>query len=543
MKRQFNHKRLSQILAMVLIAGIVVIGMIYAFAQRPRRVGQEKSQNSGAGKSAVVKVEAGGDLQKAINAAKAGDTIILEAGATYPGPITLPYKGAGTGTDADYITIQSSALSSLAEGARVTPANAALMARLLVRNYPGFSYGPAVIRTQARAHHYKLIGLEITSDPTASIPDLVTLGDGSEAQNSLSLVPHHLILDRCYVHAGENQPAKRGIALNSAETTISNSYIAGFKLVGEDSQAICMWNGPGRYQIINNYLEAAAENILILGSSNWIPNLIPSDIQIKRNHLAKPLRWYPKDARYAGAQWLVKNLLELKTGKRVEIDGNVMEYSWQGGQDGMAIIIAPISNGGGSVPQLEDITFTNNIVRHAAGGMLLDGRLAQGDGSYLRRVSVSNNLFEDIDGKWGETYGRLFVVNDGADRVTIEHNTAMNTGHAVVSQTIPNPNFVSRNNIFRRDVSSGLNPGEDTIKSFFPGCVWMRNVQIGADWSMYNSSRGNYFPPTPKAVGFVDFTGGNYRLAPNSKYKNAATDGKDIGCDFDALIAAQGKSA
>jgi hypothetical protein len=60
---------------------------------------------------------------------------------------------------------------------------------------------------------------------------------------------------------------------------------------------------------------------------------------------------------------------------------------------------------------------------------------------------------------------------------------------------------------------------------------------------MYNSSRGNYFPPTPKAIGFVDFTGGNYRLAPNSKYKNAATDGKDIGCDFDALIAAQGKSA
>jgi hypothetical protein len=527
------------------IAGIVAIGLIYAFAQRPRKVGQEQSQNSGARRSSTVRVKAGGDLQKAINAAQAGDTIILEAGATYPGPITLPYKGAGSGTDADYITIQTSALSSLTEGARVTPANAASMPRLTTRNYPGRDYGPPVISTEARAHHYRLIGLEITSEPTASIPDLVTLGDGSEAQNSLSQVPHHLIVDRCLIHVADKQPAKRGIALNSSETTISNSYIAGFKLVGEDSQAICMWNGPGRYQIVNNYLEAAAENILILGSANWIPNLIPSDVVIKQNHLSKPLRWYPKDASYAGVPWSVKNLLELKTGKRVEIDGNLMEYSWQSGQDGMAIIIAPIgySTGPRSVPQLEDIRFTNNIVRHAAGGMLLDGRLAAGDGSYLRTAIINNNLFEDIDGRWGETYGRLFVINDATERVTIEHNTALNTGHAVVSQTIANMNFVCRNNIFHKDVSSGLSPGEATIKSFFPNCVWTRNVQIGADWSVYNSSRGNYFPPTPKAVGFLDFAGGNYRLALTSKYKNAATDGKDIGCDFDALYAAQGKSA
>jgi hypothetical protein len=33
----------------------------------------------------------------------------------------------------------------------------------------------------------------------------------------------------------------------------------------------------------------------------------------------------------------------------------------------------------------------------------------------------------------------------------------------------------------------------------------------------------------------VDFAGGNFRLASNSPYKNAGTDGKDIGCDFDAI--------
>ena len=36
-------------------------------------------------------------------------------------------------------------------------------------------------------------------------------------------------------------------------------------------------------------------------------------------------------------------------------------------------------------------------------------------------------------------------------------------------------------------------------------------------------------------VGFVDLAGGDYRLAPTSPYNKAGADGKDIGCDFDAL--------
>ena len=40
------------------------------------------------------------------------------------------------------------------------------------------------------------------------------------------------------------------------------------------------------------------------------------------------------------------------------------------------------------------------------------------------------------------------------------------------------------------------------------------------------------------AVGFVNLTGGNYRLASTSPYKNAATDGSDVGCNIDALNAA-----
>src|SRR4029077_8332809 len=114
----------------------------------------------------TIVVPGGGDFQAALNAASFGDTIILQAGATYQtaNGFVLPYKGAGTGTDADYITIQTSNLAGIAAAnTRINPTlHIAAMARLIsTGGYP-------VISTVTGAHHYKLIGLEITTngDPT-----------------------------------------------------------------------------------------------------------------------------------------------------------------------------------------------------------------------------------------------------------------------------------------------------------------------------------------------------------------------------------------
>ena len=42
------------------------------------------------------------------------------------------------------------------------------------------------------------------------------------------------------------------------------------------------------------------------------------------------------------------------------------------------------------------------------------------------------------------------------------------------------------------------------------------------------------------AVGFVNLTGGNYRLSTTSPYRNAASDGADIGCNVDTLNVVAG---
>jgi len=52
---------------------------------------------------------------------------------------------------------------------------------------------------------------------------------------------------------------------------------------------------------------------------------------------------------------------------------------------------------------------------------------------------------------------------------------------------------------------------------------------------------GNMMPITPANVGFTNYNGGNggnYLLLPSSPYKNAASDGKDMGADVNAIASA-----
>src|SRR5215204_2955239 len=57
---------------------------------------------SSAGK--IINVRKGGDFQAALDSARSGDTIQLEAGATFKGAFVLPKKGGS-----EFITIRSSA--------------------------------------------------------------------------------------------------------------------------------------------------------------------------------------------------------------------------------------------------------------------------------------------------------------------------------------------------------------------------------------------------------------------------------------------------
>src|ERR1051326_2940732 len=227
------------------------------------------------------------------------------------GTIVLPNKSGNA-----VITIRSSASDAALPpaGSRIDPSYAPVLPKLR-----SGSSMPALM-TAAGAHDYNLAALEFLPN-AAGAGDIIELGDGSSKQLTLAAVPHDIVLDRVYIHGDAASGQKRAIALNSASTAVVNSYIADIKAVGQDSQALCGWNGPGPFTITNNYLEAAGENVMLGGSDPSIPNLVPSDITFRNNDVAKQPAWRTQ-------AWSVKNIFELKNAQRVIVDHNTFAYNW-----------------------------------------------------------------------------------------------------------------------------------------------------------------------------------------------------------------------
>jgi hypothetical protein len=483
--------------------------------------------DSSSGGGTTTTVQPGEDLQGAIDRAQPGDTILLVPGGVYEGGLILRAK-----TGSAFITIRSAAADSSLPGSttRITPASSSLLPKI-----QGGTAGLPAMMTESGAHHWRLQFLELVD--TWPYGDILQLGDGSGAQTSLAQVAHDLVVDRVYIHGVPGQEQKRGIALNSASTTITNSYIADIRLTNGDSQAIAAWNGPGPFTITNNYLEATGENILFGGADPAIQNLVPSDIVFRGNTVSKQASW--RSSGYA-----VKNLIEMKNVQRMVIDGNVVEYNWAGGQSGYAIVLTPRNQDGGAPwSVVQQITITNNVVRHISGVLNILGTDYLNPSQPLTDVTFRNNLVVDLSAaNWGGA-GQL-VLFSGGNNVTLDHNTVFTDGtSAVYADGNPVYGFTFTNNIIPDNawavMGASASEGNGTLAAFFPGAVCQRNIIIGAASSMYPTV--NYFPATIAQVGFVD-PGGNFRLSSTSPYAAAATDGSAIGANIDALDTATGAS-
>jgi hypothetical protein len=476
-----------------------------------------------------VKVAAGGDLQAAIDAASPGDEIRLAPGATFKGPFTLPKK---TG-DAVIVIRSDVADGELpAQGQRIDPSYASKLARVVVPANVG-----SVIGTAPGAHHYRLLGLEVSPEPGAYVTNLIDLGSGAKSDAEL---PHQIVIDRCYVHGDPAKGARRGVALNSKAAAVVDSWFADLKEAGADSQAIAGWAGPGPFQIVNNHLEGAGENIMFGGADPKIANLVPSDITICGNHIVKPVAWKPQ-------AFSEKNLFELKNARRVLVAGNVLENNWADAQVGFAVVLTP-RNQDGSAPwsTVEDLTFVYNIVRHTASGINLAGEDNNHPSQQQQRIVIQNNLFDDVNRDvWGGD-GRVFQLIAPAKpslKVKIDHNTATTAGNAFLvmgdSVVVSLGARFTNNIVIKGDYGafgSGKGEGTGALSFFMPDAVFANNAIVGALAGSYPT--GNHFPATVAAVGFKDAAAGDYSLLASSSYKGKGSDGKDLGADMAGLTAA-----
>jgi hypothetical protein len=503
-----SSTRVRVVVAVAIVVGLVGIGLLFAMAQqRARRVGN----------SNIIQVKAGGDLQGAIDDAKYGDVIVLDAGATYRGPITLRYK-EGASDSNQYITITTSNRNGIpAENQRVNPqAHAAAMPKIVGPN------STAAIATDAAAHHYKFVGIEFSpAEDSKYLYNLIDLGRSD--YKSLEQFPHHLVFDRCYIRSTGLNKARRGVGLNSGDTTISNSYISGFAGEGDETQGICGWSGPGPFKIINNYIEGGGQNIMFGGADPSVPNLVPANIEIRRNFMYKPREWFGKAT--------IKAVIELKNARNVVIDGNVLE---SGGLIGAFVLT--VRNQGGRAPwsTLEDITITNNVVRRSNTAFSILGKDDSQPSQQAKRIRIANNLLVDIE----PDYSAVFMIGCCGHTITVENNTVQQTGNIMTCYGVSHANFVFRNNIVQFN-EYGFHCPANLMTPDSRGNAIVDNRRVIATHGFpQNIPRGNSVVSSLDDVGFVNYAQGDWRLTPQAKTKRKGSDGKPAGVDFDALAAA-----
>lgn len=535
----------------------------------------------------VVSVNAGDDLQGALNRAQCGNTIQLQAGATFTGTFRFPALNCD---DNHWIIVRTSSSDSAlpAEGQRLTPCYAGVAS---LPGRPQYSCnnpqnvlatlvsgpgGAVIFRTGA--NHYRLIGLELTRPRgTKGHVILISVADKGTA--------NHIVLDRSWVHGTTQDETKNGFRLTGMNyVAVVDSYFNDFHctaIIGTCTEAHAVGGGTGDhqdgpYKIEDNFLEASGQAILFGGGA---ATATPTDITIHFNHFFKPWQWMKGNTPFQGGDsgepFIVRHHLELKNAVRVLVEDNLMEDVWGGfTESGWAILVTPknqqTASGDNVCPicEVTDVTIRYTHIIHAGGGIMIATALSEngkgGGGAPATagtRFSIHDVVMDDISQKYVGG-GRLFFVANSwpanpLNTVTINHITGFadsNGGILTLGNHTSNPamsGFVFTNSIVTTGKYPVWNEGGQTscaypgtpaqkVANCFLTYTFANNALVAAPSNYPPSSwpTGNLFASAMTDVDFVQCDngdGGNYQLQSASPYKNVGTDGKDLGADIAGL--------
>ncbi len=122
--------------------------------------------------------------------------------------------------------------------------------------------------------------------------------------------------------------------------------------------------------------QTAGENISLGGGA---ATTTPTDIEIRQNHLFKPMTWMVGQPGFVGGvdgnPFIVKNHFELKNAQRVLFEGNIAENTWGGfSQTGYSLLLTPKNQslrGKNVCPTcfVTDVAIRYNKISHAAAEM------------------------------------------------------------------------------------------------------------------------------------------------------------------------------
>jgi hypothetical protein len=532
-----------------------------------------------------IRVAAKEDLAEAINDAKCGDTLLLSAGGTYE-VASLPSKKCD---DHHYITIRTDTPDSKlpAEGTRVSPAwagvaslpgrpafaqpaggAAKLLATLAVKDPSGAVVGD----------HLRFIGIEWTSRADANIMRLISTEHSD-----------HVIFDRNYIHPAEGAELAHGVGMveGARFVAVINSYVSGFNCIarsGKCTDATAVGGAHsdepfGTFKIYNNFLEASGENILFGGAAS---KSNPTDIEIRRNHLYRPMIWKEGEPGYTpspkGDPYIVKNHFELKSAIRVLVEANLLENSWGGfSQRGFSMLLSARSQASNCpICRVNDITLRYNRIHNVAGVFQISNShatkgkgVAADGGIYSIHDIVADDVHEE-DYRGGGVFMVLLSAAPPVHDLQIDHVTAFVPG-VLASIMVKGEdaeklkNFTITNSVFeigggRRSPLAAAGGGKDScaprsqrfgaaalLDACFNPYRFDHNLIITDDKGGW--PKGNFIVSSAEAAGIRDLKGTIskdprlcHEKGPGCQGKSpgagAASDGRDVGADIEGLETA-----
>jgi hypothetical protein len=473
------------------------------------------------------------NFQTLLNNAVRGDIILIPAGVTLTGPFTIKDK---PGTDWIYICAETLDLATFpkAEGVRVTTDDVASMPTLRVTT----AGASAVIVTEGSfSNFYRLVGINFDITPgMASTSRLLQLGPANPT--SLTELPNDIVVDRCLFQSGRNTDMVRGILAHVHNLFVTSSGF--YEICHRSQDCQCLWGGYAlsNWHVDNCYMETATEPIMLGGSPVANPSIEFTDITVRRSHFKHQMWQKFGDPTYNGRNYVIKNLFELKGGTRVLFEDNVLENYWSEDQDG-SWNIKPMTASTGS-QYLRDIVIRYNRYINVT----TVGVISQTGPITAERIVLAHNYAQDLVSGSSNYAIKPFKGDD----IQLYHNTFVHRlgftklGTAQLGSAGETPRIVALNNIGPKGTygwkgnslaegTASLNGVSGTTSDF------RKNIVYGGSAGAYPTANAISPQPSLAGIGFEDHAAGDCSLSSGSAYKNAGTDGTDIGADVVSVLA------
>jgi len=274
----------------------------------------------------------------------------------------------------------------------------------------------------------------------------------------------------------------------------------------------------------------------------------------------------------------VKNLLECKNCRNMTVTGNVFEGNWTDGQAGNAFAFGQRTDSGPG-DALDHFSIANNKITKAyrvfSWGSICTGT-STGNTPCVNGVTNNLSVRNNLAVLGGPAYCTVLFTSVGcgfnmwnhlwSGRATLQntwdHNTVVQTDGPTGSPYTPQSflyDTLMTATLHNLDTFTNSIDGYDFFgqRSYFStnftNTTWNRMALKGAvgDYTTGGAGTGNTMtntslPANNAAIGFVNTSTGDYRLAPTSPYSAScssgcaftSSDGTDLGADVEAINAA-----